>query len=107
DFGADAWRVPMNIMMDFNLNNADAWQATYAATMAAFWNSKGLSGYGNGYTLTGTQTSAGHGAGLTGVNAMLAFALSPTAARPFLQAAWDAPVPTGQLRYYDRSLYLL
>jgi oligosaccharide reducing-end xylanase len=107
DFGADAWRVPMNIMMDFNLNNADTWQTTYATTMAAFWTGKGLSGYGNGYTLTGTQTSSGHGAGLTGVNAMLAFALPAANARLFLQAAWNAAVPTGQFRYYDGCLYLL
>jgi len=108
NFGSDAWRVPMNIMMDFNLNNADPWQqSTYAPRMAAFWTNQGLSSYGNGYTLSGSQTSAGHGAGLTGVNAMLAFALSPTAARPFLQAAWNVAVPTGQFRYYDGCLYLL
>ena len=89
NFGSDAWRVPMNIMMDSNLNNADPWQqSTYAPRMAAFWTNQGLSSYGNGYTLSGSQTSAGHGAGLTGVNGMLAFALSPTAARTFLQAAW-------------------
>ncbi|HMF41908.1 MAG TPA: glycosyl hydrolase family 8, partial [Polyangia bacterium] len=106
NFGSDAWRVPMNIMMDFNLNNADPWQGqTYAPRMAAFWKAQG--NYGNGYTLTGTATSTGHGAGLTGVNAMLAFALSPTDAKPFLQAAWDVIVPTGTYRYYDGSLYLL
>jgi len=105
NFGADAWRVPMNIMMDFNLNGADPWQATYATTMAAFWTKQG--NYGNGYTLSGSQTSPGHGAGLTSVNAMLAFALAPADAKPFLQAAWNVAVPTGQFRYYDGCLYLL
>jgi oligosaccharide reducing-end xylanase len=108
NFAADAWRVPMNIMMDFNLDNADPWQGmTYAPRMAAFWTQQGLSSYGSGYTPSGTQTTAGHGAGLTGVNAMLSFALSATDARPFLQAAWNVAVPTGQFRYYDGSLYLL
>jgi endo-1,4-beta-D-glucanase Y len=107
DFGADAWRVPMNIMMDANLNKVDPWQLqTYAPRMAAFWKAQGTS-YGNGYTLSGSQTSAGHGAGLTGVNAMLAFGLGSTDAKPFLQAAWDAVVPTGTYRYYDGCLYLL
>jgi oligosaccharide reducing-end xylanase len=107
NFGSDAWRVPMNIMMDLNLNAADPWQTTYAARMAAFWTQQGLASYGNGYTLSGSQTSAGHGAGLTGVNAMLAFALAPASARPFVQAAWNVAVPTGQFRYYDGCLYLL
>ncbi|HEY4185088.1 MAG TPA: glycosyl hydrolase family 8 [Polyangia bacterium] len=107
DFGADAWRVPMNIMMDFNLNDADPWQSSYAARMAAFWTKEGLTSYGDGYTLSGLQTVAGHGAGLIGVNAMLAFALPATDGRGLLQAAWDAALPTGQLRYYDGCLYLL
>ena len=41
------------------------------------------------------------------MNAMLAFALSPTEGKPFLQAAWNAAVPTGTYRYYDGCLYLL
>ncbi|HEY7375221.1 MAG TPA: glycosyl hydrolase family 8 [Polyangia bacterium] len=106
NFGSDAWRVPMNIMMDANLNSADPWQAqTYAPRMATFWRSQG--NYGNGYTLSGTATSTGHGAGLTAVNAMLSFSLSTTDAKPFLQAAWDAAIPTGTYRYYDGCLYLL
>src|SRR5262249_34961734 len=107
NYGSDAIRVPMNIMMDFNLNGADPWQATYAQRMAAFWTKEGLSGYGEQYTPSGTRQSSGHGAGATGVNAMLAFALPEADARRFLQAAWDATVPTGQYRYYEGCLYLL
>jgi oligosaccharide reducing-end xylanase len=107
DYGPDAWRVPMNIMMDYNLNNADPWQATYAARMAAFWTKEGLASYGNGYTLSGSKTADGHGQGQTSVNAMLAFGLPAEDAKPFLQAAWDAATPTGMYRYYDGCLYLL
>jgi oligosaccharide reducing-end xylanase len=107
NFGSDAWRVPMNIMMDLNLNGADPWQSTYGTTMAAFWMKQGLNNYGNGYTLTGSQTSGGHGAGLVAINAMLSFALPAATAQTFLQAAWNQAVPTGQYRYYDGCLYLL
>lgn len=107
NFNADAWRVPMNIMMDHHLNNADSWQATWAARHAAFWVKEGLDSYGNGYTLSGTETSGGHGQGLTLVNAMLAFGLPSTDAKPFLERAWDAEIPTGQYRYYDGCLYML
>jgi oligosaccharide reducing-end xylanase len=107
NYGSDAIRVPMNIMMDFNLNNADPWQTTYAQRMAAFWTKEGLNNYGEGYTPAGQRVSGGHGAGATGVNAMLAFALASADATPFLQAAWNAQVPTGTFRYYEGCLYLL
>jgi oligosaccharide reducing-end xylanase len=107
DFNADAWRVPMNIMMDYNLDNADPWQTTWAARMATFWIKEGLGSYGNGYTVSGTVTSEGHGVGLTAVNATLAFAIPAADGGPFLQAAWDVDIPTGQYRYYDGMLYML
>jgi len=107
NFNADAWRVPMNIMADYYLNKADPWQVAYAKTHAAFWTSQGLANYGSGYTLSGTQLAPGHGSGLAGSNAMLAFALDAATAQPFLKAVWDMPVPSGQYRYYDGCLYLL
>jgi oligosaccharide reducing-end xylanase len=106
-FNYDAQRVPMNIMMDYNLNAADAWQATWAKTMAAFWVKEGLKSYGATYNLDGTNKGGSHGAGMTAMNAMLAFALPATDGKQFVQAAWDAGVPTGNYRYYDGSLYLL
>jgi oligosaccharide reducing-end xylanase len=107
NYGSDAIRVPMNIMMDFHLNNADPWQVTYAQRMAAFWTQEGLANYGESYTPSGSRLAGGHGSGATGVNAMLAFALPAAAATPFLQAAWNATTPTGQFRYYEGCLYLL
>ncbi|HEY5956901.1 MAG TPA: glycosyl hydrolase family 8, partial [Polyangiaceae bacterium] len=107
NFNADSWRVPMNIMMDYNLNGADPWQATYATTHAAFWVKEGLDSYGNGYNLDGSGKSGMHGQGMVGVNAMLAFALPPASGKPFLQAAWDAGTPSGTYRYYDGCLYML
>ena len=106
-FNADAWRVPMNVMADFGVNHAGTWQAGYAATSAAFWTSQGLATYGDMFSLTGTPSDSNHGAGLTGVNAMLAFALPAADATPFLQAAWDRATPKGQYRYYDGTLYAL
>jgi oligosaccharide reducing-end xylanase len=106
-YNYDAQRVPMNIMADFNLNNVDPWQASWAKTMAAFWVKEGLASYGDTYNLDGSGKSGTHGAGPTAMNAMLAFALPVADGKPFLQAAWDATVPTGTYRYYSGSLYLL
>jgi oligosaccharide reducing-end xylanase len=106
-FNADSWRVPMNVMSDYVLNGAGTWQPGYAATNAAFWTSQGLDTYGGMYSLTGTSMDQYHGAGLTGVNAMLAFGLSAADGTPLLQAAWDQGTPAGQYRYYDGMLYML
>ena len=34
-------------------------------------------------------------------------AADPALARPFVQELWDAPIPTGQWRYYNGLLYHL
>ncbi|HEY3501064.1 MAG TPA: hypothetical protein VGK73_40500, partial [Polyangiaceae bacterium] len=94
-------------MSDFAVNGAGTWQTDYAATHAAFWVSEGLETYGGSYTLDGMAMDENHGAGLTGANAMLAFALPAADATPFLQAAWDRGTPTGHYRYYDGLLYAL
>jgi oligosaccharide reducing-end xylanase len=106
-FNADSWRVPLNVMSDYVVNGTGTWQTGYAATNAAFWTSQGLDTYGGMYSLSGTSMDQYHGAGLTGVNAMLAFGLSAADGTPFLQAAWDQGTPTGQYRYYDGMLYML
>jgi len=106
-FNADSWRVPMNVMADYAYNGVGTWQATYAATSAAFWVSQNLATYGGYYTLDGTPSGSYHGPGLAGINAMLAYGLSTADATPFLQAAWDTGAPTGQFRYYDGTLYML
>ncbi len=107
NYNYDAQRVPMNIMADFNLNNADAWQTTWAKRMAAFWVKEGLANYGDTYNLDGSGKTGTRGAGPIAMNAMLAFALPTTDGKPFVQAAWDVPVPNGTYRYYSGSLYLL
>lgn len=106
-FNYDALRVPINIMMDFNLNNGDAWQATWAKTMGAFWVKQGLSSYSATYNLDGSGKGGSHGSGMAAINGMLAFALPAADGKQFVQAAWDASVPIGTYRYYDGSLYLL
>lgn len=106
-FNADSWRVPMNVLSDFAVNRVGTWQTGYATTSAAFWTSQGLTKYGGMYSLTGTAMDSNHGAGLTGVNAMLGFGLSAADAKPFLQAAWNQKTPTGQYRYYDGTLFAI
>ena len=106
DFRFDAWRVVMNVMADHHFWGVDPWQQTWATRLGAFFTSQGAS-YGDQYALSGTVLGTDHSSGLVAVNATLGFGLSATAARPFVQALWDLPVPTGTYRYYNGLLYML
>jgi oligosaccharide reducing-end xylanase len=44
---------------------------------------------------------------LVSTAAVAALAAGPEKGKPFVQALWDTPVPTGTWRYYDGMLYLL
>ena len=105
DFRYDAWRVVANVMMDHHFFNADPWQMTYAERLGTFFTSQG--NYGSEYTLSGTLLTAGHPAGLVGMNATLGFALPSADGAHFVQALWDVAIPTGQYRYYSGMLYML
>jgi oligosaccharide reducing-end xylanase len=106
DFRFDAWRVTLNVMADHHFWGVDPWQETYAARLGAFFTAQGPS-YGDQYALSGTALGTDHSAGLVAINATLGFGLPASSARPFVQALWDLPVPTGQYRYYNGMLYLL
>ncbi|HXU05376.1 MAG TPA: glycosyl hydrolase family 8 [Polyangia bacterium] len=106
DFDADAWRVVSNIMTDHHFFGVDPWQVTWAAKHAAFWKAQGSS-YGEQYTLAGMVEDPDHQSGLVALNATLGFALPTADGTPFLQELWDTPLPSGSLRYYNGSLYML
>jgi oligosaccharide reducing-end xylanase len=55
----------------------------------------------------GTRLDSPHSTALVATNAVASLAASDTArARRFVDALWDAPVPSGQYRYYDGMWYL-
>jgi oligosaccharide reducing-end xylanase len=45
--------------------------------------------------------------GLVAMAATAGLAASTEKATPFVEALWDARIPTGQWRYYDGLLYLM
>ena len=48
-----------------------------------------------------------HSIGLVATNAVASLAATDPRAKEFVKALWDAPVPSGQYRYYDGMLYLM
>jgi endo-1,4-beta-D-glucanase Y len=111
DFKYDAWRIAMNIAVDYAWWAADPWQKTFADRIQAFFYSKGVSSYGSLWTLNGTLLSASsagdHSPGLVACNAVASLAASHENAWKFLENFWEMPMTSGQYRYYDGCLYML
>jgi len=112
DFRHDAWRIAMNIGMDYSWWGKDPWQVTFANRIQSFFNSKGVSSYGQLWTLGGNllnEANAGdHSGGLAACNAVASLAATETTiSTAFVQNLWDVPMLGGQYRYYDGCLYML
>jgi oligosaccharide reducing-end xylanase len=107
-FFYDAWRTIGNAATDYAWFLGDPWEVTYAKTLHSFLKSKGINNYPSLYNMDGTPYNGNtdHSPGLVGMNAMGALASDSSDAWDFVKALWDTPVPTGQYRYYDGSLYM-
>jgi oligosaccharide reducing-end xylanase len=107
DFRFDAWRVAMNVAIDWLWFRKDPWAITHSNRLLDFFSSRGIKEYGNQYTLTGTKLGHDHSTGLVAMNAVAALAATKPHAGEFVAELWHARVPTGPYRYYDGMLYML
>lgn len=105
DFRFDAWRVAMNIGMDYAWFAADPWEVSHANRLLNFFSSEGR--YGNQYTLDGTKLADDHSPGLVAMNAVAALAATVAFKGEFVEELWVLPAPHGLYRYYDGLLYML
>jgi oligosaccharide reducing-end xylanase len=106
-FRFDAWRTAMNWSVDWAWWGLDARERQLSDRLQEFFESRGLSAYGNEFTLDGRQLGSAHSTGLVAMNAVASLAATQPRALRFVDALWYAPVPSGQWRYYDGMLYLL
>jgi len=107
DFRFDAWRVAMNTAVDYEWFAKDKWEVTECNGLLDFFRNQGISEYGNQYTLDGKKLGMDHSAGLVAMNAVAALASTSEWRKDFVEALWNARVPTGLYRYYDGMLYML
>ncbi|MGB2870192.1 MAG: glycosyl hydrolase family 8 [Bacteroidota bacterium] len=105
DFRFDAWRVAMNVALDYQWFARDPWQVTTLNRLLGFFASQGR--YGNQYTLNGKKLSDDHSPGLVAMNAVAALASTSELRKQFVKEFWETPVPKGRYRYYDGMLYML
>lgn len=106
-FQFDAWRTGMNWAFDRAWWAADERARVRSDRLQAFFESRGIDSYGGQYTLAGEPFGQKHSTGLAAANATVSLASTHPRSRRFVEALWEAPVPTGRYRYYDGMLYLM
>ena len=118
-FRYDSWRVPMNIVMDYNWFGKDRkWQENYAERIQRFFKSKGINSFDDQFNLDGSKPEwilpAGgvqklrHSLGLLATVATTEMILKDNF--DFVRELWNAklqPYDDGYFDpYYDGLLYL-
>ena len=107
-FRHDAWRTAGNWAVDWSWWAKDARERELSDRLQAFFESQGMDTYANQFALDGTPLEGGHSTGLVAVNAVASLAATnKSRARKFVEALWNAEVPSGRGRYYDGTLYLM
>jgi endo-1,4-beta-D-glucanase Y len=108
-FGPDAWRTAANWAVDWAWWAADPRQRQLSDRIQTFFDSKGLATYGNRWALDGSvELGKDHSTALVATNAVASLAATDRRrAAQFVDALWNAEIPSGRYRYYDGMWYLM
>jgi len=107
NFMYDAWRVAMNIAVDYTWFAKDRWEVTECTRLQNFFYSEGIKKYVGLYTLEGKPLPGEHNEGLVAMNAVASLASTSRYRKDFLDELWDLKIPSGRYRYYDGMLYMM
>lgn len=107
DFRFDAWRVGMNVALDYAWFARDLWAVSQSNRLLNFFHSQGVRTHGNQFTLDGKKLADDHSAGLVAMNAAASLASTNANRKEFVEELWNTPVPRGLYRYYDGLLYMM
>jgi len=107
NFSFDAWRVARNWSIDWSWWGKAAGERKLSDRIQTFFISQGIATYGDEYTLDGHELEARHSTGLVATNAVASLAATKPQAKRFVAELWNAPIPSGEQRYYDGMLYLM
>ncbi|HVU09071.1 MAG TPA: glycosyl hydrolase family 8 [Verrucomicrobiae bacterium] len=107
-FGYDAFRVAGNWSVDWSWWAKDSCERELSDKLQAFFESQGMTNYGDQFTLDGKQLETRHAQGLVAVNADASLAATDSVrAKKFVEALWNTPTPDGLERYYEGLLYMM
>jgi oligosaccharide reducing-end xylanase len=113
-FSFDSWRTASNWSVDWSWWRKDPGEQILSDRLQAFFASRGMSDYGDQFTLDGETLEARHANGLISTNAVASLAATDATItnsarkREFVEALWKAPIPQELVeRYYDGLLYIM
>jgi oligosaccharide reducing-end xylanase len=107
-FRHDAWRTAGNWSVDWSWWGKDPRARDLSDRLQAFFESQGMDTYADQFALDGAPLSSIHSTGLVATNAVASLAAADAArAKKFVEALWNAEIPSGRQRYYSGTLYLL
>jgi oligosaccharide reducing-end xylanase len=107
NFQYDAWRVAMNVAVDYSWFGRDNWAVTQSNNLLSFFYSQGMDSYVSLYTIDGKPVGTDHNPGIVAMNAVAALASTMEFKKEFVEALWNLEIPSGNGRYYDGLLYML
>ncbi len=94
NFHADAWRTAMNWSVDWAWWAKDPREQELSDRLQAFFESQGIDNYVNHYTLDGQPLGSERSTGHVAMNAVASLAATQPRSKEFVEALWNAPVPT-------------
>lgn len=108
NFSFDSWRTASNWAVDWSWFHKAKDEQILSDRILNFFMSKCFDTYGCQFTTDGQQLDNRHAIGLVATNAVASLAATGKDAPRFVDALWQAPVPSilGE-RYYDGLLYLM
>jgi oligosaccharide reducing-end xylanase len=107
-FGYDSWRSVSNWSVDSSWWHKDMREAILSDRIQRFLESQGVNRFVDRYTLDGKPLSSRRSTGMLATTAVGSLAATPgPIANAFVDALWNAPIPSGEQRYYDGMLYLM
>ena len=96
-----------NWAVDWSWWAADPRELELSDRIQGFFESQGMETYGNRFTLDGKPLGGTHSTALVAANAVASLAARDLRAKKFVEALWNAGIPSGQYRYYDGMWYLM
>jgi oligosaccharide reducing-end xylanase len=109
DFGYDAWRVVMNMAVDYVWGSADSREKTQIEKMQTFFNSYLTTGNVSQclFAVNGSNASGGGSTALTATLAAGSMVSATSNRMMFANNLWLIQQQSGTYRYYQESVYLL
>ncbi len=109
EFKYDAWRVVMNMAVDYAWGSQDATLKAQVEKYHAFFaNHLGSNNVSNAlFRVDGSNPSGGGSTALTATLASGALASDAQNRATYVENLWNVPQQAGQYRYYQESVYLL